>query len=494
MRAIKRFGTLLALWLAALMMTPDTPAHAEDRALLIGINTYQNFKPLSAAVNDVRLMNTVARKVWDFRAEQIKVLTDQQATADKIRDALLEWLVFGTGPGDRVLLYYSGHGVCVPDDEGDEPDGRDEALAAYDAQPAGHLRFRNVVTDDELRRFLAELNDREVMVIADSCYSGTVTRALTPSWRSAAKQVDHTMGQARSAVSTRDFCTGRAGLSRAAAYKAMRREPSLMEGRDNLMVWTAVSATQLALERGDIGNGLFTHAFAEGLMQRRADRDGNGRITAAELLHYLRVRSQSYCRREGFSSETCPTPVTPTFEPPARAAEIDMLSWGRRTAPEEPASLGDLVPADNRLGLKVELIGGKQLGGEPLRVRVTSPRDGYLIVLDRRESGEVVQLFPSLCTHASRRIRPNAPLTLPNQYYGCKFEPTKRGRGQIIVIVTEDNVPLEQLLNRHKDLQVIPEGEDYLAEIVGKLMAVWTDDDRNRSVRWGMASEEYVVN
>jgi hypothetical protein len=71
--------------------------------------------------------------------------------------------------------------------------------------------------------------------------------------------------------------------------------------------------------------------------------------------------------------------------------------------------------------------------------------------------------------------------------------PTERGRGEIIVIVTEDNVPLDQLLNRHKDLQVIPEGEDYLAEIVGKLMAVWTGDDRNRAIRWGMASEEYVI-
>jgi len=318
MRAIKHFGGLLAFWLA-LMTTPDTPAWAEDRALLIGINTYQNFNPLSAAVNDVRLMKTVARKVWGFGPGQIKVLTDQRATAGNIRDALLEWLTLGTAPGDRVLLYYSGHGVCVPDDTGDEPDGRDEALAAYDAQPAGHLRFRNVITDDELRRFFADLNDREVMVIADSCYSGTVTRALTLAWRRAAERVDYTRGQTRSAVSTRDFCTGRAGLSRAAAYKAMRGEPSLMEGRDNLMVWTAVSATQLALERGDIGNGLFTHAFSEGLMQRRADRDGNGRITAAELLHYLRARSQSYCQQYGMSGDTCPTPVTPTLEPPARA-------------------------------------------------------------------------------------------------------------------------------------------------------------------------------
>jgi hypothetical protein len=493
MRSINRLGALLAIWFALLVILPDGPARADDRALLIGINKYQNFKPLSAAVNDVRLMKTVVRKVWGFGPGQIKVLTDQRATAGNIRDALLNWLTLGTGPGDRVLLYYSGHGVCVPDDTGDEPDGRDEALAAYDAHPAGHLRFRNVITDDELRRSLADLKDREVMVIADSCYSGTVTRALTPAWRSAAEQLDYTRGQTRSAVGTRDFCTGRAELSRAAAYEAMRGEPSLMEGRDNLMVWTAVSATQLALERADTGNGLFTHAFAQGLMQRRADRDGNGRITAAELLNYLRARSQSYCQQYGMAGETYPTPVTPTFEPPARAAKTDLLSWGRRSAPEALASLSDLVPAEDRLRLKVELIGGERLGGEPLRVRVTSPREGYLIVLDRRDSGEVVQLFPSICTHASRRIRANAPITIPDDYFGCEFAPDERGRGEIIVIVTEDNVALDRLLNRHKDLEVVASGDQYLAEIVGELMAVWTGDERNRAVRWGMASEDYVI-
>jgi uncharacterized caspase-like protein len=181
MRPTKFFGTLLAIWFAVLVILPDTPARAEDRALLIGINTYANFTPLRAAVRDVRLMRRIAREVWGFRSEQIKVLTDQEATAGNIKDALLDWLILGTSPGDRVLLYYSGHGVCVPDTDGDEPDCRDEALAGYDAHSAGDYHFHNVVTDDDLRRFIETLGEREVMVVVDSCYSGTVTRALNPS-------------------------------------------------------------------------------------------------------------------------------------------------------------------------------------------------------------------------------------------------------------------------------------------------------------------------
>jgi len=493
MSSTKRLGQLLAIWLAALMIVSGTPARAEDRALLIGINTYENVNPLKAAVKDVRLMRRVAREVWGFRSEQVKVLTDHQATAGNIKDALLDWLTLGTGPGDRVLLYYSGHGVCVPDTDGDEPDGRDEALAAYDASMVGDLHFRNVITDDHLGRVIANLDGREVMVISDSCHSGTITRALTPSWRSAGGQVGEALWRPRAAVTSRDFCTGRAGAPQAATYKAMRGEPSLIEGRDNLMVWTAVSATQLALESADIGNGLFTHAFATGLMEGHADLDDNGRITAGELLHHLRGRSRSFCKQDSLNGPVCPTPITPMFEPAQRAAEIDMVSWGQQATQHTPPSVADLVPGDNALGVEVELIGGTRLGGEPLRVRVTSPEDGYLIVLDRRDTGEVVQLFPSVCTHTSRRMRADAPLTIPDDYYGCEFAPTEPGSGEIIVIVTEDNVPLDQLLNRHKDLQVVPSGDHYLAEIVGELMAVWTGDKRNRAVRWSMASEEYVL-
>ncbi len=488
----KLLGRLLGVWLIAVMLSPNAPVRAEDRALLIGINAYQFLNPLNAAVNDVRLMESVARRVWGFRDAQIEVLTDAQATAANIRDALLEWIVLGTRPGDRVLIYYSGHGVCVPDLDGDEADGRDEALAAYDASAAGSLQFQNVITDDELRGVLDRLEGRDVMVIADSCFSGTVTRALTPFWRSAAAEHD-TLGQLRSGITSRDFCTGRAQITAADAYQTMRGEPGLMAGRENVMVWTAVSATQLALETPEIGNGLFTHSFAEGLMQGRADRDRNGRITAGELLHHLRDRSQSFCERVSSQGFVCPTRITPMLEPAQRAAAIDLLSWGEQAAPGTPPSVADLLPGDNALGLEVELIGGTRLGGEPLRVRVKSPEDGYLIVLDRRDSGEVVQLFPSVCTHDSRKIRANAPITIPDAYYGCAFDPIERARGEIIVIVTEDNVPLDQLLNRYRDLTVVPAGDAYLAEIVGELMAVWTGGKRNRAVRWGMASEDYVI-
>jgi len=73
--------------------------------------------------------------------------------------------------GDFFLLTYSGHGGQVPDVSGDEPDKQDETWCLYDGQ---------LIDDElyfELSRFAAGVR---ILVLSDSCHSGTVTRAGPP--------------------------------------------------------------------------------------------------------------------------------------------------------------------------------------------------------------------------------------------------------------------------------------------------------------------------
>jgi hypothetical protein len=71
--------------------------------------------------------------------------------------------------GDLFFLSYSGHGGQLPDRSGDEDDYMDETWCLYDGE----------LVDDELEvqwhRFRAGVR---VLVLSDSCHSGTVTRAL----------------------------------------------------------------------------------------------------------------------------------------------------------------------------------------------------------------------------------------------------------------------------------------------------------------------------
>ena len=177
---------------------------AARRALLVGVANYQaencgfiNRKEqscdLDGPVNDVWLMQDGLRSVYGFQDAEIQVLLNEQASKAGIERVFQEWLLNGSSAGDLAVFYFSGHGTQVPDANGDEDDGKDEALLPYDMTPdAGH----NILLDDELGGWLGKLAEQNVnvVVILDSCFSGGATRSrtgetlssleATPGWRS----------------------------------------------------------------------------------------------------------------------------------------------------------------------------------------------------------------------------------------------------------------------------------------------------------------------
>jgi hypothetical protein len=135
------------------------------KAICIGINNYPGiFNDLKGCVNDA---NDWAELLTEFGFE-VQVLLDNQGTRENIKAALLD-LVTALKAGDYGVFTYSGHGTYNRDTSGDEPDSYDEALYVYDG----------ILLDDELREILDGLKqDASLVVIADSCYSGTVTRVV----------------------------------------------------------------------------------------------------------------------------------------------------------------------------------------------------------------------------------------------------------------------------------------------------------------------------
>ena len=164
--------------LACLVLVTGLPAvaRAEDRALLVGVGRYSpgsGINNLGGIDKDVAMMRDIARRLG-FRDTQIRTLMDDQATLGNIQRAMDEWLIQGVGPGERALFYFSGHGAFVPDLNGDEPDGRDEALIPHDARVARGLE--NVLVDDDLGARLGRIRSDRVLVLLDACHSGSATR------------------------------------------------------------------------------------------------------------------------------------------------------------------------------------------------------------------------------------------------------------------------------------------------------------------------------
>lgn len=163
-------------------------AVAKDRALLVGIDEYKSplVKGTDGCENDTLLLEGFLTKRLGFKGSDIHVLKNSDATADAIREEVRRWLVEGTRPGDRVFFAYSGHGTRVPDEpNGDEDrDKMDEALAVYDVEPrrpfirgAPVVPARGYITDDEVSRWIGDLHGRQVVMLFDSCHSGTISRS-----------------------------------------------------------------------------------------------------------------------------------------------------------------------------------------------------------------------------------------------------------------------------------------------------------------------------
>jgi len=110
-------------------------------------------KDMQALAKSCKMQSTIR---LTRKATRKAVLTAVRAAAKKLRS------------GDLFLLTYSGHGGQVDDVTGDEADRLDETWCLYDGE---------LIDDElylELSRFAAGVR---VLVLSDSCHSGTVTRA-----------------------------------------------------------------------------------------------------------------------------------------------------------------------------------------------------------------------------------------------------------------------------------------------------------------------------
>lgn len=139
-------------------------------ALCVGINYPGTDAQLSGCVNDA----VDWKLLLEANGYRVSSLLDGAATRSGILSELRR-LVATAGYGDRIVFTYSGHGTWVPDRDGDEIDGRDEAICPTDFRTAG------VITDDELARVLGSARTSGVLFLSDSCHSGTISRfgALT---------------------------------------------------------------------------------------------------------------------------------------------------------------------------------------------------------------------------------------------------------------------------------------------------------------------------
>jgi metacaspase-1 len=142
------------------------------KAFCVGINDYPyEENDLNGCVNDARAWADLLVSHFDFPKSDVKLITDSEATKANMI-AGLKTLLKGAKAGDVLVFTNSSHGSYIADKSGDEPNKFDEVMCPYDID-------ENALGDDELRELFTDLpSEVRLTVISDSCFSGTVTRAV----------------------------------------------------------------------------------------------------------------------------------------------------------------------------------------------------------------------------------------------------------------------------------------------------------------------------
>jgi len=167
----------VAAWLLVAALCVCAPAHAELRALLVGVSSYPTLPEryrLEGPRNDVQRMRQVLRQ-RGFAADRIETLADgvpgaASPTRINILGALAR-MAEVVQPGDTVFVHFAGHGSQQPADRGtaagrNESNGLHETFLPLDVgrwDGTAHT-VTNAIVNFELRAAIDRITDRGAFV------------------------------------------------------------------------------------------------------------------------------------------------------------------------------------------------------------------------------------------------------------------------------------------------------------------------------------------
>jgi uncharacterized caspase-like protein len=130
-------------------------------ALVIGNNEYQDYQNLQSAANDARAVANVLRQRYGYEtrllinANRFEILS----ALNDLRESLKQ--------NDNLLIYYAGHGEI-------DPVGRQGFWLPVDARANNPMTW---ISNSAISDILNTMEARHILVVADSCYSGAMTRS-----------------------------------------------------------------------------------------------------------------------------------------------------------------------------------------------------------------------------------------------------------------------------------------------------------------------------
>lgn len=131
-------------------------------ALIIGNDEYRHFPPLRSAVNDAREVETVLQSSYGY-----KTVTLLNADRRRILEAF-DLFRLRLKPTDQLIVYYGGHGQ----------EDREIERGYWIPVGAKPGTSANWISNADITDRLKGIKANKILVVSDSCYSGTLVRGL----------------------------------------------------------------------------------------------------------------------------------------------------------------------------------------------------------------------------------------------------------------------------------------------------------------------------
>jgi hypothetical protein len=149
------------------------PRYDKSRALVVGINEYKSASPLANSCNDASAVANTLRERYGFDGKNVCLLTDEDATRNRIFEEFMAFTSETVSIDDRILFFFAGHGFTVTGARGEIG-----FLVPHDGN-VDHLHtlipWRELISSSEL------IPAKHLFFVVDACYGGlALKRYLKP--------------------------------------------------------------------------------------------------------------------------------------------------------------------------------------------------------------------------------------------------------------------------------------------------------------------------
>lgn len=253
-----------ALWLTLLSYAQKNAVAPEAYGIIVGISNYHYIKPLNYADRDADLFTELLRSgvVGNFKPENLLLLKNDSANSGNFWSGLSRLCNKQLNKGDRVFIYFAGHGDAVR--------GLNEYyLLLSDCQPANdgnnYMLSLGAIDMYHLKNRIGLLTRQgvEVILVLDACRTNELP----------------------------------------GGYAAQAFSTNVIEANVGDITMLATGPGQVSVEHSSFGNGhgIFTYDLVDGF-SGLADRDGDGNndhvITLTELKNWVtmqvRINSEKF--------------------------------------------------------------------------------------------------------------------------------------------------------------------------------------------------------